>query len=124
MRRNSSSTVWERYTNLVGLSGNVVRIDYAVRPFPSPPRPNASDARTLLADHLGILVITVVGVPQLARGLNLKLHELVSKLARVPHVVPKVKVVVAAAHGFVLCDEGGMRRMVGVWEVSLGGVSL
>ena len=87
---------------MVGLSGKVVRINYAVRPFPSPPRPNASDARTLLADHLSILVITVVGVPQLARGLNLKLHELVSKLARVPHVVPKVKVV-AAAHGFVLC---------------------
>jgi len=59
----------------------------------------------LLADHLGVLVVTVVGVPQLARGLDLKLHELVPEFARVPHVVAEVKIV-AAAHGFVLCVEG------------------
>ena len=36
---------------------------------------------TLLTNHLGILVITIVGISQLAIRLDLKLHELMTKLS-------------------------------------------
>lgn len=42
---------------------------------------------TLLADHLGVLIVGVVGVPQPPVPLDLELHELVPELARVPDAV-------------------------------------
>jgi hypothetical protein len=42
---------------------------------------------TLLANHVGILIVGIVGVAQLAIRLYLKLHELVPKFACVSHAV-------------------------------------
>jgi len=51
----------------------------------------------LLADQGVVLVVGVVGVAKLAVGAELELEELVAELALVPHVIPQVELVVAAA---------------------------
>ncbi|RWW82706.1 hypothetical protein BHE74_00008825 [Ensete ventricosum] len=45
----------------------------------------------LPADHGVVLVVGIIGVAEFAVGAELKLQELVPKVALVPHVVPQVE---------------------------------
>ena len=73
-----------------------------------------SPRHTLLADHVGILIVGIVGVAQLAGRLHLKLHEFVPKFACVPHAVYVWEVCVCVC--VCVC-----KYQLGGWELEGGG---
>lgn len=63
---------------------------------------NGRREKDLFSDHSIVLVVGVIGVPELAIWPELELQELVAELPLMPYVIPQVKLTAACGRPILL----------------------